>query len=174
MRSTSTAPSWIWMHFAGGRYVLLSCGATVKEGSTFCGNCGTPVSYSAAQAPAGAAAAVVPATSAPPIIQGGMAAARDTGLYAGFWLRVVAAIIDGLLIGIPFVVIAVVIFASALPMLRDFGRGPSPNPFLLISLFFPRLLPLGALGLVGPGCTGVFWKALRGKRRWAKRRWGCM
>ena len=129
-----------------------SCGATVKEGSTFCGNCGSPVTPGTVQAAAPVAAggaqvgAVlaggVPATSAPPIIQGGMAAARDTGLYAGFWLRVVAALIDGLLIGIPFVIIALVIFASALPMLRDFGREPNPNPFLLISLFFPRLLLL--------------------------------
>ena len=134
-----------------------SCGATVKEGSTFCGNCGRPVSYSAAQAPAGAAAGGVPATSAPPIVQGGTAVARDTGLYAGFWLRVVAAIIDGLIIGIPFIVIAVVIFASALPMIRELGSAPNPNPFLLISLFFPRLLLLAALGLAG---TWLYWSLL--------------
>ena len=80
-----------------------SCGAAMKEGSTFCGTCGRPVESSAAQAPAAAVpGAVVPATSTPPIIQGGMMAARDTGLYAGFWLRVVASIIDGLIIGIPF------------------------------------------------------------------------
>jgi uncharacterized RDD family membrane protein YckC len=133
-----------------------SCGATVTEGSTFCGNCGKPVTSSAAQAPAGAAAVIVPASSAPPIVQGGMVA-RDTGLYAGFWLRVVAAIIDGLIIGIPFVVIAVVIFASALPMIRNFGSEPNPNPFLLISLFFPRLLLLAALGLVG---TWLYWSLL--------------
>ena len=134
-----------------------SCGAAVKEGSTFCGNCGSPVTPGVTQAPTVAAAVAVPAASAPPIVPGGMAAARDTGLYAGFWLRVVAAIIDGLLIGIPFVVIAVVLFASALPMLRDFGREPNPNPFLLISLFFPRLLLLGALGLVG---TWLYWSLL--------------
>lgn len=134
-----------------------SCGATVKEGSTFCGTCGKPVSDSAVQAPAAPAAGAVVATGGQPIVPGGMAAARDTGLYAGFWLRVVAAIIDGLLIGIPFVVIAVVIFASALPMMRDLGREPNPNPFLLISLFFPRLLLLAALGLVG---TWLYWSLL--------------
>ena len=138
-----------------------SCGAAVTEGSTFCGNCGRPASYSPAQAASGAATGSVPSTSAPatsaaPIVQGGMAA-RDTGLYAGFWLRVVAAIIDGLLIGIPFIVIAVVIFASALPMIRNFGSEPNPNPFLLISLFFPRLLLLAALGLVG---TWLYWSLL--------------
>ena len=134
-----------------------SCGATVKEGSTFCGTCGKPLSDTAAQAPATPTAGAVVATGGQPIVPGGMAAARDTGLYAGFWLRVVAALIDGLLIGIPFVVIAVVIFASALPMLRDLGREPNPNPFLLIGLFFPRLLLLAALGLVG---TWLYWSLL--------------
>lgn len=134
-----------------------SCGATVKEGSTFCGTCGKAVSDSTAQAPAAPAARVVVATGGPPIVEGGMTAARDTGLYAGFWLRVVAALIDSLLIGIPFVVIAVAIFASALPMLRDLGATPNLNPFLLVSLFFPRLLLLAALGLVG---TWLYWSLL--------------
>jgi uncharacterized RDD family membrane protein YckC len=134
-----------------------SCGATLKEGSTFCGTCGRPVGDSAAQAPAGPAAGGVLATGGPPIVQGGMMAARDTGLYAGFWLRVVAAIIDSLIIGIPFVVIAAVIFASALPMLRNLGADPNPNPFLFLSLFFPRLLLLAALGLAG---SWLYWGLL--------------
>jgi uncharacterized RDD family membrane protein YckC len=86
-----------------------------------------------------------------------MAAALDTGLYAGFWLRVVAALIDSLLIGIPFVIMAAVIFASAIPMLRDLGTTPNPSPFLLISLLFPRLLLLAAVGLVG---TWLYWSLL--------------
>ena len=134
-----------------------SCGATVKEDSTFCGTCGRPVGSSVAQAPAGPPAGGVLATGGPPIVQGGMMAARDTGLYAGFWLRVVAAIIDSLLIGIPFGIVAVVIFASAIPMLRDLGANPNPNPFLFLSLFFPRLLLLFALGLAG---TWLYWSLL--------------
>jgi uncharacterized RDD family membrane protein YckC len=134
-----------------------SCGATVKEGSTFCGTCGKPVSDNVAQVPAAPAAGAVVAAGGPPIVQGGMTAARDTGLYAGFWLRVVAALIDSLLIGIPFVIMAAVIFASAIPMLRDLGTTPNPSPFLLISLLFPRLLLLAAVGLVG---TWLYWSLL--------------
>ena len=134
-----------------------SCGATVKEGSTFCGTCGKPVSDSVAQAPAAPAAGAVVAAGGPPIVQGGMTAARDTGLYAGFWLRVVAALIDGLLTGIPIAVMMVVIFASAFPMLRELGATPNPNPFPLISLLLPRLLLLAALGLVG---TWLYWSLL--------------
>ena len=134
-----------------------SCGATVKEGSTFCGTCGKPVSDIVVPAPAAPVAGAVVAAGGPAIIPGGMAAARDTGLYAGFWLRVVAAIIDGLLIGIPFVVMVVLIFASAIPMLRDLGAEPNSNPFALISLLLPRLLLLAAVGLVG---TWLYWSLL--------------
>ena len=134
-----------------------SCGATVKEGSTFCGTCGKPVSDNVAQVPAAPAAGAVVVAAGPPIVQSGMTAARDTGMYAGFWLRVVAALIDSLLIGIPFVVMAAVIFASAIPMFRDLGTTPNPSPFLLISLLFPRLLLLAAVGLVG---TWLYWSLL--------------
>ena len=134
-----------------------SCGATVKESSTFCGSCGRPVTYSAAQAPAGVAGGSMVSTAGPPIVQGGTVAARDTRLYAGFWLRVVAAIIDSLIVGIPYVFVALAIFASAIPMLRDLGATPNPNPFLFLSAFFPRLLLFAALGLAG---TWLYWSLL--------------
>src|SRR5690242_14041054 len=144
------------MCFSGGVMFCSSCGAMVKEGSTFCGTCGKPVSDSVAVAATAPAVGAVVAVSGAPI-HGGMTAARDTGLYAGFWLRVVAAIIDGLLIGIPFVVMVLLIFASALPTLRDLGATTNPNPFPLISLLLPRLLLLAALGLVG---TWLYWSLL--------------
>lgn len=137
-----------------------SCGATVKEGVAFCGSCGKPiVGHSVAQASPGAAASGVSAAvgSSVPIVPGGMAAARDTGLYAGFWLRFVAAIIDGLVIGIPYAFVFVLIFASALPMLRDLGTTPNPNPFLLISLFASRFLLFAALSLLG---SWLYWSLL--------------
>jgi uncharacterized RDD family membrane protein YckC len=138
-----------------------SCGATVREGSAFCASCGKPiVGYSAAQAsPAVAASGVRSAAggSGTPIIPGGMAAARDTGLYAGFWLRFVAAIIDGLLIGIPYVFLAIMIFASAIPMIRDLAATENPNPFELIALFAPRFLLFAVLSLLG---SWLYWSLL--------------
>jgi len=138
-----------------------SCGATVKEGTAFCGSCGKPiVGYSLAQA---SGAAVTGATPVPtgmggtPIVQGGMASARDTGLYGGFWLRFVAALIDGVLIGIPYVFVFLMIFASAIPMLRDLSETPNPNPFPLISLFASRFLLFAALSLLG---SWLYWSLL--------------
>jgi len=138
-----------------------SCGATVKEGSAFCGSCGRPiVGYSIAQPVPRAVTSAVPSLAGAggiTISPGGALAARDTGLYAGFWLRFVAAIIDGFVVGIPYVFVFLLIFASALPMLRDLGTRPNPNPLLLISLFASRVLLFIALGLLG---SWLYWSLL--------------
>lgn len=138
-----------------------SCGATVKEGTAFCGTCGKPVvGYSIGQpSPAGMASGVPVAAGvgAMPVIPGGMAAGRDTGVYAGFWLRFVAAIIDGIVIGIPYGIVFLMIFASALPMLRDLSATPNPNPFVFLSLFASRFLLFAALSLIG---SWLYWSLL--------------
>jgi uncharacterized RDD family membrane protein YckC len=135
-----------------------SCGAMVKEGAAFCGSCGRPVAASSPAQPlpgAVASGAPVAAAGTAPIVQPARMPARDTGLYAGFWLRFVAAIIDILLILIPYGSLAVLIFASAIPMIR--GLGATPNPFLLITLFASRLLLLAALSLLG---SWLYWSLL--------------
>jgi uncharacterized RDD family membrane protein YckC len=138
-----------------------SCGATVKEGTAFCGTCGKPiVGYSIAQASPAAVASGFPVGAAvgpTPSSPGGRAAVRDTGLYAGFWLRFVAAIIDGLLMGIPYAFVFLAIFASALPMLRELGTTPNPNPLAFISLFASRFLLFAGLSLLG---SWLYWSLL--------------
>ncbi len=81
------------------------CGARLTEGTSFCSACGQPAGNPAA------AAGGVPATySAPAIAPGGAippyqspAAALPTlSPYAGFWLRVVAHIIDLIVLGVVY------------------------------------------------------------------------
>jgi len=105
------------------------CGASVAEGAGFCSSCGQPVpATSAGQSGAGT------------ISGGAMPAARYTVarpgvLYAGFWLRVVAAIIDGILLSIPLIPLYVMTFASLIPeMMRH-----QDNPFELMATIFPRI-----------------------------------
>jgi uncharacterized RDD family membrane protein YckC len=92
------------------------CGASVPAGATFCSNCGQPVAgYSVGQAnpgePAEPAVATPVSTSSPadtyaatpsPPVQTWQppVAIQPTSTvgYAGFWLRFVAAIIDGLIL----------------------------------------------------------------------------
>src|SRR5271170_1104584 len=75
-----------------------SCGAGVAEGTAFCGSCGRPIVGYNVGGHNVAAPPVAPlpgGTIAPPYT----AAAGVT--YAGFWLRAVASIIDGLVLMIP-------------------------------------------------------------------------
>lgn len=133
-----------------------SCGATVPEASGFCGSCGRPmVGYNVGQ-PAAVAAGVgtVP-----------MVAAPAGTLYAGFWLRVVAAIIDGLLLGIPTAVIFFIFFASAIPSLMQHQQ----DPMAIVLTILPRLILLVVVYLAGAWLYWALmesssWQATLGKK----------
>jgi uncharacterized RDD family membrane protein YckC len=130
-----------------------SCGATVKEGTPFCGSCGKPiVGYSVGHTSG------EPSISGPAAIRTpGSLVARDTGLYAGFWLRLLADIIDNILLGIPYSFLGVMIFASAIPVLRSLAGTQNPNPFLVVTLLGSRILLFGILYLLG---TWLYWSLL--------------
>lgn len=80
------------------------CGAAVAEGSPFCGTCGQPVAAVATASPA-AVAGSYPAAGVVAIPASGM-------VYAGFWLRFVALIIDFILIGIVLGIPAGILFGA--------------------------------------------------------------
>jgi uncharacterized RDD family membrane protein YckC len=111
------------------------CGSAVAEGAAFCASCGQPVPGAAVAGPAPIAAA--PAAAATPV------------LYAGFWLRFVAALIDGIILGIPFGAVFFMLFASALPTLMH-----QPDPMTVVLTFMPRILALGLIYLAG---SWLYW-----------------
>jgi uncharacterized RDD family membrane protein YckC len=88
------------------------CGAQNSALAKFCSNCGTPFSADAASAPATPAGITSspqgpaqpplspPIQYAPPAAASTYAAPAPAIRYGGFWIRVVAAIIDSVLIGI--------------------------------------------------------------------------
>jgi uncharacterized RDD family membrane protein YckC len=108
------------------------CGSAVTEGAAFCGTCGQPV--------AGAGMAISPAAVAP--------AARGL-FYAGFWLRFVAAIIDGIILAIPTCVLFFLMLAGALPSLMR-----SSDPATVVLTVLPRLLMLLLIYLAG---SWLYW-----------------
>jgi uncharacterized RDD family membrane protein YckC len=121
------------------------CGANVAEGTAFCSSCGMPVAGYSVGGQAGGAApppagGYAPATAAPGGYAPGYAAARPTVTYAGFWLRVVAAIIDGLVLAVPMVPIYLITFASLIPQFMNHGDEFGRNPFALVSAMLPRLM----------------------------------
>jgi uncharacterized RDD family membrane protein YckC len=120
------------------------CGGTLADGASFCAACGQSTgATSAAQPQAG----VLPPPQ-PPIV------AATGVLYAGFWLRVVAAIIDGLIIGIPFAVICFLVFASAFPMLARIQGEP---PMMIVATVLPRIIIIAIIYIVG---TWLYWASM--------------
>jgi uncharacterized RDD family membrane protein YckC len=106
------------------------CGANLTESAAFCGACGAPVAdVSVARAAAPVAIAAPPAYVA--------AVAAPSVAYAGFWLRFVAAIIDGFVIGIPTAPIFLILFASVIPTLMH-----TDDPFDVMMELLPRYLLL--------------------------------
>src|ERR1700722_4292413 len=105
------------------------CGTPIPQNAAFCAACGHPVnqpSTLAANAPGFATVAPL-ASAAPPY--GYVAPAVFPAMaYAGFWLRVVAHLIDGLLAGIAFAVLALMGVAMVgVGHFKDFAQGAN-NP----------------------------------------------
>jgi uncharacterized RDD family membrane protein YckC len=89
---------WATAH-AGGAMYCSKCGAKVAEGAVFCAACGTPVSSSAGE-PANAGVWTTPDANPAAVPSAGWPAPAvgSPVAYAGFWLRFVAIIIDGILL----------------------------------------------------------------------------
>jgi uncharacterized RDD family membrane protein YckC len=124
------------------------CGARLTEGTAFCSVCGEPVG-GAPIAPGVPAAyappAIAPAGGAPAYPVAPMAVALPSP-YAGFWLRVVAYLIDGIILGVIFGVlfligIAFVGVGSIEAMAREMHNGDAEPPvaFFLMLIFISFL-----------------------------------
>ncbi len=104
-----------------------ACGANIADGTAFCTSCGRPIVGYAINQSGGAAAVAM----APPV-----AVAGTSTNFAGFWLRLVAAILDNIILIIPTAPLVILIFATMLPAIA-LARG---NPALLFATFFPRII----------------------------------
>lgn len=123
------------------------CGSQVDQDTRFCHKCGKPVAGAAPVASSAAVASsaplaqtpgVPPATyaaqpaGAPPVYAAPPAyAPAPTSQYAGFWIRLVAYFVDGLIVGIPMIAIivtTVMIFgAGTFATLKSLPNNPDPD-----------------------------------------------
>jgi uncharacterized RDD family membrane protein YckC len=93
-----------------------ACGANIEAGTRFCQKCGapaesaSPAAYAAQPGTSGPVYAAAPAAGGA-AIAAAVPAARRTP-YAGFWLRFVAYIVDGLIIQIPLSIIFWILFLA--------------------------------------------------------------
>jgi len=111
------------------------CGANVTDGAAFCSACGQPIS---AVTPVGVAP-VQPAPGLPaPYAASPPLAPILPSPYAGFWLRVVAHLIDDLLLGIGFgilvlIAVAIVGVGSLRTMIEGMNGEDPQIPAAMIS-----------------------------------------
>jgi uncharacterized RDD family membrane protein YckC len=72
--------------------------------------------------------------------------------YAGFWLRFVAAIIDGLVLGIPIAILVFMSIASMLPTIMHTAQENPQDPraaMAFVAAILPRIFFLLVLALAG-------------------------
>lgn len=92
------------------------CGSEISPAATFCATCGQAVSGVVPAAPAALAGSAFPATvppASPTYTAPPPAVVTSYGgvTYAGFWLRLVAHLLDGLICGLAFVILLIPVFA---------------------------------------------------------------
>jgi uncharacterized RDD family membrane protein YckC len=135
-----------------------SCGSQVDDTTRFCHKCGQPVAGGAplAQTPTAQ-------TASTPQVYAGQAApayARAPQRYGGFWIRFVAYIVDGLIIGIPMsVIIGIVIGVFGAGSLATLSSLPkNPDPEQVQAQFVPLVIALlGAYALFIAGSIVISW-----------------
>jgi uncharacterized RDD family membrane protein YckC len=125
------------------------CGLRVEEGNRFCQACGEEVASSTPVAPV---AANAPVTAPLP--------------YAGFWIRFVAYLIDGLILGIPFglVVIVLIFFLGGFGMMMR--RNPV-DPSAAAAMAVPVLLGFLFAMIFFVGLQWLYFAAMESSERQA-------
>jgi uncharacterized RDD family membrane protein YckC len=143
------------------------CGQSMQSDAVFCQKCGASVTQGATPvAAAGATAVNVPA--APVAAPMPVVAAYQP--YGGFWIRVLALLIDRLIIGVAFIPFWIMFVVRMAAQLRQFGpNGPEElDPqqmfaifhFVFIIVFFAII----AQWLYEALLTSSSWQATIGKR----------
>lgn len=142
------------------------CGAAVAADSAFCTSCGNPQSGTAIAVPA---AVVVPAN----VGVAGFSAGRGQFLYGDFWLRLVAYLIDSLIMGVAvialFIPLAAITGAAAhLRILEAAPRHGQLDPAVIAALISVFFTFIGAALLITWLYHAYFesssWQATIGKR----------
>jgi uncharacterized RDD family membrane protein YckC len=147
------------------------CGAVLAADTAFCQSCGNPVVRTAALP---AAAATMPVAVSPHAGVGAIVYASNV-TYAGFWLRFVAAIIDGFIIGLALAIVTIPLFflMGGAAIVTSFGQRLSERPDpaaigALISLY----VVFGGLWLLGQWLYFAYLESGEKQGTWGKQMLG--
>jgi len=147
------------------------CGASVSADTAFCGSCGNPVARTAAPVSTQTAPPAYPGVQArvPYADPAGLAVSRGF-VYAGFWLRFVAHLIDGLIIGAAALLLFVpLIFLTGLS--ASFGAMEhshgQPNP-AVVGGFIAMILVFAAVAVVAQWLYFAYLESGEKQATWGK------
>jgi uncharacterized RDD family membrane protein YckC len=145
------------------------CGANVEAGRPFCSACGQPVTGYSVGAQSGATPDAQATSYAPtPVAQAFPIPAPVSNVgYAGFWLRLVASIIDGFILGIPLAPIFLVIFLGKMRNLQDLQN--VHDPAVIMSMVGPLIFMVLIISAIASWlywalCESSSWQATLGKK----------
>jgi uncharacterized RDD family membrane protein YckC len=134
------------------------CGLRVEEGDRFCQSCGQEVGVAVPGSPAVA--------NAPPSPVGVSAPLHSAVPYAGFWVRFVAYFIDGLILGIPMMIVLGILFflfgGFGLMMRRNLN-----DPRVAAALLAPMILGFVLVWLVSLALTWLYFAGMESSERQA-------
>jgi uncharacterized RDD family membrane protein YckC len=151
------------------------CGTSLAEGATFCTSCGTPIGSlappAAVNAPVGVPPAAYPTAGAMMPPSGAVPMVMVPAVpYAGFWLRVVAYLLDGLIIGIvavPIIIVLAVITgvgAALSAMSQDNAQQALAASGFVLFLFLLIVILLGGTWMYYALLESSEWQGTVGKK----------
>lgn len=142
------------------------CGTEVRDGAAFCSSCGTPTSVMPPAFPVSPAAAAAPYASP---VQAGWTP-QPSVAYAGFWLRMVAHLIDHIVLAVPMGILFVFLILGTGISAALQGLHPGESPEEVIAaigfgvIFFGAGVLVVALWLYYALFESSAWQATPGKK----------
>ena len=142
------------------------CGTEVRDGAAFCSSCGTPTSVMPPTFPVSPAVAAAPYASP---VQAGWTP-QPSVAYAGFWLRLVAHLIDHIVLAVPMGILFVFLILGTGISAALQGLHPGESPEEVIAaigfgvIFFGAGVLVVALWLYYALFESSAWQATPGKR----------
>ena len=115
------------------------CGTAIPQNAAFCAACGQQVPNPTSPQP--------PTYLPPAQTEWQTTTGQLRITYAGFWLRVAAAIIDGIVLAIPLAPFFFIFFASLIPVIIHTQQ--TQDPMEIITALLPRLMLYLLLALLG-------------------------
>jgi uncharacterized RDD family membrane protein YckC len=139
------------------------CGAALAADTAYCQACGNPVARTAL-------ASAAPVAVSPHAGVGAIAYASNV-TYAGFWLRFVAYLVDGIIIGFATMILIVPLFflmgGAALLTSLAHGMAERPNPVAIGTIVFLAVV-LGGLSLIGHWLYFAYLESGEKQATWGK------